>query len=306
MKDFVGIDIGGTNLRVARVSLDGEVKKLLSQPNPVDQGPRAVVECLASMVSLVGTKQELSGIGVGCPGPLSRAQRKIFQTPNLPGFDGFPLGAALEELCGLPVVIDNDAKCAGYAEKHFGSLKETRNAILLTLGTGIGGAVFVDDKMIYGKSDGACELGHITLYPDGKKCLCGNRGCFEQYASASAIEKRAQEIEPGTNNPLLFADAAAGREWALNVLRVVARDLAIGIASLVNIFDPERVVLGGGIFVSKQNTLCDMVNESLVGRCFESSRAGMRVVPAALGERAGVVGAASLCFTSFGQDRHRS
>jgi len=296
-----GVDLGGTNLRVALVSQEGKILSERRARTPIEEGPVATAELMNRLArdqlapSLANHR--VLGIGVGSPGPLSRAEKTIFQTPNLPGFDNFPLGKRVEELLGMPLWLDNDAKCATFGEAKFGAARGKRNVILLTFGTGIGGGVLADGRMIYGKSDGACELGHLTLHPEGRPCKCGNRGCFEVYVSATAVERRAIETAGRkVSNLELFQAEARGDSWATSCLVEIARDLAIGCASLVNIFEPEMIVFGGGLFSGGGGPLCSMVQENIRDRCFKSSQRGLEIVPSTLLGEAGVLGAASLVF----------
>jgi glucokinase len=300
MKTAIGIDLGGTNMRVALVHESGEVRAIAKRRTPTAEGPEQTAIEMTEMIDALKaehTKAEVLGVGIGSPGPLSRTEKMIFQTPNLPGFDCYPLGKKVEELSGHPVWLDNDAKCATYGEGLFGVARGLRNYILLTFGTGIGSGIIVDGKMIYGKSDGACETGHMTLYPEGLLCKCGNRGCFEQYCSATAIHRRAGQVtgrEITTRE--VFLAFEAGEAWAKNILSDVAHDLAVATASLVNIFDPEAVVFGGGVFTTGGGPLVPRVRELIKTRCFKSSQQGLRIEASTLTGNAGVLGAASLVF----------
>jgi len=168
---------------------------------------------------------------------------------------------------------------------------------LLTFGTGIGGGVFIEGKMLYGKSDGACEIGHMTIHPGGKPCNCGNRGCFEEYCSGTAIGRRGSEAFNQKIEALrVFQCFESGDLWARKVLEDVSTDLAIALASLTNIFDPELIVLGGGIFSSGGGPLIPWTIERMHGRCFESLMQGLEIKASALDGEAGVLGAASLHF----------
>lgn len=300
VKAAFGIDLGGSNVRVALVNEHGKILASERAETPSKQAPEATVQ---TMVRLCGKLRneaqsrgvQLVGVGIGSPGPLSRVEKKIFQTPNLPGFEDFPIGRRMEELTGLRVELDNDAKSACYGEAKFGAAKGLNNFILMTFGTGIGGGVFVDGKMVYGKTDGACEIGHMTLHPNGKLCLCGNRGCFEQYCSARAFERRASEFaKREIRAPEVFQELLKGVEWASQMLRSFTSDLAIATASLVNIFDPEAVIFGGGLFTTGGGPLCEWVQEDISSRCFRSSQKNLKIIPSSLAGNAGILGAASL------------
>ncbi len=288
-------------MRVAVVSGAGKILEQLKDKTPVHEGPEATAVLMSQMIAkLQKNHPSLKGVGIGSPGPLSRQEKKIFQTPNLPGFDGFPLGTRVEKLTSLPVILEHDSKCAAFGEKYFGQALNVRNIVLLTFGTGIGGGVFVDDKMVYGKSDGACEIGHMTLFPDGIHCPCGNRGCLERYVSALAIERRAQE-ESGKEwkNVELFEAYKSGDAFAKSFLKKIATELSIGIASLVNIFEPDMIVLAGGLFTSGGGPIPELLRAGIENRCFASSRKNLKIVASTLGGDAGVLGAAGRVFAEI-------
>lgn len=300
MRFAIGVDLGGTNMRAALVREDGHIVAMEKRKTPVESGPEATARGIAEMAVNLKTANanlRIEGLGVGSPGPLSRTEKKVFKTANLPGFEGYPIGYKIEEYSGLIVQLDNDAKCAAYGEGQFGAAKGLKNYILMTFGTGIGGGILVDGKMIYGKSDGACEVGHFTLYPDGELCGCGNRGCFEKYASASAIQRRSEEyFSQRLNARQVFEKLQQGDKQAEALLRLIARDIALGTASLVNLFDPEAVIFGGGIFVEGGGPMIGWIREGMKDRCFESSQKGLKLEASALSGHAGMLGAASLVF----------
>jgi glucokinase len=298
MRASVGVDLGGTNLRAALVLENGEILAVKSGRTPVQAGPIATVDLIAALVGELCVEAKnltIVGVGVGSPGPLNRKERKIFQTPNLPGFENFPIGAELEARVKKPVCLEHDAKCAALGELFFGVAREAKHAVFLTFGTGIGGAVLAEGELLHGKSDGAGELGHMTLYPGGRTCHCGNTGCFEEYVSATALERRGAEAAGRkVSNPEIIQAYEKGEVWANLLLKSFAKDVAIGVASLANIFEPELVVLSGGLFTSGGGPLCSLVTAGLEGRCFASTRLGLRVVSSSLQGTAGVLGAATL------------
>lgn len=307
MKLAIGIDLGGTNMRVALVDYSGKILKSASEKTPVQSGPRKTMERLAAMTKELLGSDEALGVGVGSPGPLSRQRRFIYESPNLPGFENFPLGESLEKLSGLPVWLDGDAKCATYGEWCFGAATRMKNFILLTFGTGVGGGIISEARMIYGQKDGAGELGHLTLYPDGRPCNCGNLGCLEQYLSAVALSRRGGEALGRVTNPQeIFESFAKHEEWAQLTLKSFARDIAIALASLANIFNPEAFVLGGGIFSTGGGPLVSLIEGEMKDRCFASTLEGLKILPSALAGNAGVLGAASLVFRAFEPDPHQS
>jgi glucokinase len=300
MKLAIGVDLGGTNLRAALVQENGEVLQLLREKTPVKEGPKATAHLIARMSlelnRLAGSKAVV-GIGLGSPGPLARREKKILQTPNLPGFDGFPMGEEIEREAQLEVFLDNDAKCAAFGEGYFGQAKNVKDFVFLTFGTGVGGGVISSGQMIYGKSDAACELGHVTLYPNGLPCKCGNHGCIEQYVSASAIKERATLAAGSVKNSVdLLESQKRGEAWAIKTLHEVVVDISIACASFVNVFDPSMIVFGGGVFATGGGPICEMVRDEIKNRCFKSSQMGLKIVPSSLGGNSGVLGAASLVF----------
>lgn len=293
----IGIDLGGTNLRAALVNHDGKILVKDKCKTPKEEGPEATVRAMAELVKNVRGEHVVKGIGIGSPGPLSREKRMIFQTANLPGFDRFPMGDLLEELSGLPVKIDNDAKCATYGEARFGAAQGKKNFILMTFGTGIGGGIFVDGGMVYGKSDGACEIGHMTLYPNGRQCQCSNRGCVEQYISASAFKRRAQEkCGEDLGGKEILDRVEAGEKWARELLEEFSKDVAMATASLVTVFNPELIVFGGGLFTSGGGPILEKTKEHLPNRGYKSLLDDITLTASSLEGNAGVLGAASLAW----------
>jgi glucokinase len=298
----VGIDLGGTNLRVALVQKDGQIIEKIDKSTEAALGPDALTSKMALAIEQLATKRALRskdilGVGIGSPGPLSRSERKIFQTPHFPGFENFPLGESVEKLCGLKVLLDNDANCAAAGEEMFGAAKGKQNFVLLTFGTGIGGGIFCDGRMIYGKSDGAGELGHILLYPDGERCACGRIGCFEQYCSATAMTRRgAQALGREIKLPELFLEFESGNPKARECLSTIARDIAKAVGDYVNIFDPEMVVLGGGAFSTGGGPLFPLIEKYLPEEAFKSSLKNMKLCTSSLKGNAGVLGAAAMVF----------
>jgi glucokinase len=245
---------------------------------------------MAAAIAQVDPDQQAAAIGVGTPGPADAAGRIARVAINLAGWHDVPLADWLEAKTGRPTVIANDANCAGMGEAWLGAGRWYRNLILLTLGTGVGGAIILDGKLFVGHHGTAGELGLITLNPDGPPCNSGNQGSLEQYASVQAIRRRTG-MEPDE----LGALALAGNPQALEFWQHYGRDLGAGLASLIYVLTPEAIVLGGGVSASADFFFPAMQAE-IERRVLPSSRAGLQVLRAELGNQAGMVGAAKLAW----------
>jgi len=311
---IVGIDLGGTNIAVGCVSEDGtKVRGLISEPTRSDLGPDGVV---ARMVETAKRSMEklqaeekgatVTGVGVGAPGPLDFHRGVVLLAPNL-GWKDMPLRARISEGLGRPAALDNDANCAALGEWWQGAAKGSDHALAVTIGTGIGGGVILHGKIYHGASDCAGELGHTTIDMDGRRCACGNYGCLEAYASGPAIALRAAEaIQSGYDSSLrtlvggdlgkitaqtVYDAAAEGDELALEVVRDTATYLGAGIANFLNIFNPEVVVVCGGVTAAGERLFGPMQRE-VARRAFKPAVAACRIVPGTLPGTAGVIGAA--------------
>ena len=312
MKLAIGIDLGGTNIKGGVVNEEGRVLELHSIPTQAHEGPDSVISRRARLAGELRGKApgSLLGMGVGSPGPLDPTDGVIYTTPNMPGWENYPMKKRLEEKMRLPVVVENDANCAALAEYWRGAGQNSHTMILLTLGTGIGGGIVRNGQLVNGEHVAAGEIGHMVINFDGPKCGCGNHGCLEAYTGASGIVKRAWEVleKPGTVSvlremagddklgltPAMISEAAGkGDGVALNVLRETGRLLGVGIVSLVNIFAPETVILGGGVSAAGE-VLFSSVREEVRRKAMPPGNERVHIVPAAMGNSAGVVGAAGL------------
>lgn len=312
---ILGIDIGGTNLVVGAVAEDGS--ELLApgiQPTRPDEGADRVLERIAALarasireVTSLVPGAEVLGVGVGAPGPLDTREGVIFLTPNL-GWVDLPLRQRLADLLGLPTTLDNDANCAVLGEWWRGAARGARHAIGFTIGTGIGGGIIVDGRLFHGASDCAGEFGHMTIDPAGRRCNCGNYGCLEAYASGPAIALRAVEaIESGAESripayaggdlggvtaQMVYQAAQDGDDLAREVVRETARYLGTGVANLVNVFNPEVVVICGGVTLAGERLFAPLRQE-VNRRAFRPAVQACRIVPGELTGTAGVYGAAA-------------
>ncbi|HEX5005232.1 MAG TPA: ROK family protein [Gemmatimonadales bacterium] len=313
--DFVlGIDVGGTNLVAGCVSGDGaRLEGLFTEPTRAEEGADGVVARMLalgrrSMAALAKAVPGavVAGVGVGAPGPLDTRRGVVLLTPNL-GWVDFPLRDRVAEGLGLPTALDNDANCAVLGEHWRGAARGTRHAIGITIGTGIGGGIIQDGRLFHGASDCAGEIGHTTIELNGRRCGCGNYGCLEAYASGPAIALRAVEaVERGAESSLrtlveadkrsvtaqvVYEAATAGDPLAREVVQDTARILGAAIANLVNVFNPEVVVVCGGVTLAGESLFAPLRRE-VTRRAFRPAVEVCRIVPGALTGSAGVYGAA--------------
>lgn len=288
--EVIGIDLGGTAIKLGRFREDGTCLESLSVATPQPATPTAVVEAIAIAISQLTLDKQILAIGVGTPGPTDAEGRIARVAINLSGWQDVPLAELLEAKTGYPTVLANDANCAGLGEAWLGAGRRFRNLILLTLGTGVGGAIILDGKLFTGHQGTAAELGLITLNPDGPMCNSGNQGSLEQYLSVGAI-KRLTGKEPAE----LGFMAKEGDKFALEFWEAYGRDLGIGLASLIYVLTPEAIVIGGGISASADFFFPTAIAE-FERRVLPSSRAGLQLLVAELGNQAGMVGAAKLAW----------
>jgi glucokinase len=309
---IVGVDVGGTNVVVGTVAEDGsEVLGVVSEPTLSEQGADAVVERIvklarASMAQATG--KEISGVGIGSPGPLDTKRGIVLLTPNL-GWVNMPLRDRVARALDLPATLDNDANCAIFGEWWRGAARGVDHVVGLTIGTGIGGGIILGGEIYHGASDVAGELGHMTIEWNGRRCKCGNYGCLEAYASGPAIAARAIEgIEAGAETTLpeyvrgdlskltaqvIYEAAHDGDVYALDVVRETAKILGAGVANIINIFNPQVVVICGGVTLAGEKLFVPLASE-VKRRAFKPAVDVCRILPGALPGTAGVYGAAAV------------
>ena len=312
MRYVVGIDLGGTNIVVGTVAEDGsELVGLVSEPTLPEQGGDAVIGRIvklarASMAAARG--REIAGVGSGSPGPLDTKTGVVILTPNL-GWVNMPLRDRVADGLKLPTMLDNDANCAIYGEWWRGAAQGVSHVIGLTIGTGIGGGIVLGGEIYHGASDVAGEIGHMTIEANGRQCKCGNQGCLEAYASGPAIAARAVEgIEAGAKTALpqyvggdlsrvtaqvVYEAANDGDAFALEVVHETAKLLGAGVASIVNIFNPNVVVICGGVTQAGEKLFGPLTSE-VHHRAFKPAWEVCRIVPGTLTGTAGVYGAAAV------------
>ncbi|MBI2073740.1 MAG: ROK family protein [Gemmatimonadetes bacterium] len=315
MRVIIGVDLGGTNIVVGAVPEDGSrVYALASERTPVQQGAEAVVQVIVRMIGacVEGTRREapgaeVAGVGVGAPGPLDTKRGIVIFAPNLT-WRNMPLRDRIADAVQLPSTLDNDANCAVFGEWWQGAARGARFVVGLTIGTGVGGGIVLDGQLFHGASDVAGEIGHTSIDLNGRRCKCGNYGCIEAYASGPAIAARAVEgLQAGAtsklaqyvNGDLKAIDAQVvyrashdGDDFAKEVVRDTARFLGATIASVVNLLNPEVVVICGGVTLAGEQLFAPL-REEVRRRAFEPAVAACRIVPGALTGTAGVYGAAA-------------
>jgi glucokinase len=313
----VGVDIGGTNVVVGLVPFAGGSSLALhSRLTDGQRGGDAVVEDIGMMADAVireglaahgGDRRRVVGVGIGCPGPLDLEAGAVIATPNL-GWAGYPIRDRIATRLELPAALDNDANCATYGEWWQGAGRGTRHMAGVTLGTGIGGGLICNGQLLRGASSTAGEFGHTTIDFNGRRCACGNYGCLEAYASGPNIALRAREgIEAGCESAIgklvdgdlslitariVYEALIAGDEYAHEIILETARLLGVGVANTVNMYNPEVVVLMGGVAHAGEHLLAPLRAE-VKRRAFAVAEKACRIVPGEL-DAPGVVGAAGV------------
>ena len=324
----IGIDLGGTNLRIAAYTQASGLLETILLPTRLAAGRHAVVEdmcgAIRTLLARYGTQYELTDIGVGTPGPLELPAGRLHHLPNFPGWDGFELKTEIQKQLGRPILIDSDANLAALAEFALGRGRSlgVDSLCMLTLGTGVGNGIILNNKVWHGVHGMAGEAGHATVYTDGPACGCGSNGCLEMYASATAVVRMANERLVSGEAPALVQNtpwsarslslaADAGNKDAAKVYADAGRALGIGLAALVNTLNLPLYVVGGGL-VQAWHLMEATIFEELLHRSYiyrltapgseiarEHPGGATRVLPAELGPDAGLLGACILPFSNL-------
>ncbi len=291
----IGIDIGGSAIKLGCYDVNGHCYQSLSVPTPQPATPAAVLALLVNSLPQIAPDFKLiKGIGIGLPGPVDGTGRISQIAINLKDWQNVALAQQLEIEIDLPVIMANDANCAGLGEVWLGAGQGLGNVIVLTLGTGVGGAIILNGQLFVGHHGAAGELGLITLNPDGPDCNSGNNGSLEQYLSIQAIRR-----ETGLDPAELAQKAIEGDQIACQFWQQYGRLLGAGLASLIYVLTPEAIILGGGISAAAALFLPSTQAE-IERRVLPQSRVGMQLLLAKLGNQAGTIGAAKLAIQTFG------
>jgi glucokinase len=310
-RDFVlALDIGGTKVAAGVVGPDGETRSFQVAPSRTERGPEAVLADLFQLgresVEQSGVPwTEITAVGIGCGGPLDAAEGILLAPPHLPGFRDVPVAALAEKAFERPALLENDGTAAAAAEQRFGAGVGVRNMVYLTISTGVGGGAVIDGRLYRGAAGNGGEFGHVTIDWRGRVCRgCGRRGCLEAYVSGTSISERASEgMDAASSLAALgtptaadvVSGAVAGDAYARSVWDETIEALACGLTSIVNLFEPELVVLGGGVTRAGE-LLIGPVREAVRAQAMAPAGRTVDIVPAALADRVGVVGAAAIVF----------
>jgi glucokinase len=295
-KRVIGVDLGGTKILAGIVDRDGSVERRRENPTPVGSEDALLAGLDEAVQELLD--EDIAAIGFGLPSPIDQQTGRAQQAVNIPLDAGVPFRDRMKEKFGLPVAIENDANAATYAEFHFGAGREVRTMVMLTLGTGCGGGVVFDGRLYRGWA----EFGHIVIVYDGLPCqgTCTGRGHLEPYVTGVAATKLAQaEFGPAVDSHRLVRLATEGEPRAVEILDGIGRHLGAGIGSLVNIFNPELVVIGGG-FAAAGDFILDPAREIVAREGLAGAGKRVRIVRAELGTAAGLIGAGLVAFDALG------
>lgn len=312
MSFAIGIDIGGTHFRLAVVDEKGKYGIIKKFPTESHLGPHRIIDRVLSAISEVAAVApgKLAGVGVGIAGAVDHIKGVVRFSPNLPGWNYIPIAEIMQTRLRCPVAVDNDANLIAFGEKRFGAGRPYENFLLITLGTGVGGGLILRNEIWHGCGT-AGEIGHMTIERLGARCKCGNYGCLETIASANGLVRMAREgLKSGKVGPLaqqISSDPAAlsarliaamadqGEQWAVELFQEFGKALGIAIANVMNLLCLEAIIIGGGISEAWE-LFIDPLHTEYARRVMPETKADVPVVPWALKDAAGIVGAAALIF----------
>ena len=320
---LVGVDLGGTNVRIGIVSPKGRVLKKEEYPLDLSQGGLKIVEGLISNLEnfvqkKIGKNDQLLGIGMGIAGAMDMKKGRIINSPNIPDLNGFGIREFIQKRMQSPIAIENDANAFALGEGWVGAAKGSSYYCGITLGTGVGGGIVINEEILHGSGGKASEVGHMVVDPEGPLCGCGGRGCLEVYASATGIKRMAMEaIAKGEGAGIVkraggkveevtaekvFEAAQSGDKAAQKIFHKMGRFLGLGIVNLIHLFDPEKIVIGGKASRA-WDSFIKTTMEVVMERVMEGSREKVEIVQAKCGDDAGVLGAAFVALKKHGGHR---
>lgn len=314
MKKYrIGVDIGGTNIKIALVDFDGKIIYSNTTPTRAEMGYEAGVNNIKQAIKdlMQETNQDsktIEAIGFGLPGQIDYKEGVVKNLPNIPGWVNIPLGKIIEEEFSIPTRLDNDVRCAALGELNFGAGKGCENLICITIGTGIGSGIVLNGKLVRGASNAAGEIGHIKMdLNGGPLCGCGDYGCFEAYASGPSIVSMAKEYISGGKSakykemaadgiitPYLVAQAALqGDAVSIQIFKQMGKIIGTGLSSVINLLNPEKIIIGGGV-ADAGEILLEPIRNTVIERAMPIQAHAVAIVPAQLANAAGVIGASLL------------
>lgn len=310
---MAGVDLGGTKILSAVTTPDGRILGSYRCPTEAAQGPDAVIERMVASVRRAAAKADLRegdlrGVGICAPGPCDLRRQVVTHPPNLPGWNDVPVSRMVGEALGLPALLENDANAAAYGEYRFGAGRPYRHMVYITISTGIGGGLIIDGSIYTGASGGAGEVGHMTLEEKGPLCGCGRRGHLEALASGTAIAREADALLNKGRCPVLARLVKKGRPLNAETVHLAAQQgdadargvieraghyLGLGLANIINLFNPQAIVIGGGL-VGMGDMILGPARAAARKQSFAECFSDVKILKARLRERAGVRGVAAL------------
>ncbi len=314
MKKYrIGVDVGGTNVKIALVDLDGKIAYSNTVPTRAEMGYEAGVNNIKQAIKDImqesnQSSKTIEAIGFGLPGQIDYKEGVVKNLPNIPGWVDIPLSKIIEDEFQIPTKLDNDVRCAALGELNFGAGKGCENLICITVGTGIGSGIILNGKLVRGAANAAGEIGHIKMQMNGGPlCGCGDYGCFEAFASGPAIVTMAKEYISGGKSakykematdgiitPYIVAQAALqGDTVSIQIFKQIGKIIGIGLASVVNLLNPEKIIIGGGV-ADAGEILLEPIRQTIQDRAMPIQANSVKVVPAQLANAAGVIGASLL------------
>lgn len=314
----IGMDIGGTFIKAALINRRGHILARIKRPTEASLGRIQMIDHIFSAIRTLETnplsRGRVSAVGIGVAGIIDFRQGVVSVSPNFPGWKNFPIQKMLSQRIGPPIFIENDANAAALGEKWMGAAKDVQDFCFITLGTGVGGGLVLGGEIWHGADGMAGEIGHMTIDPNGPRCGCGSRGCLEVYASANALQRMVLEAGAAGRNSRFFRDikpsaingesvhraAQKGDRISRKAFARVGSALGIGISNLINLLNLEKVVLGGGLSAAWRFFI-PALREEVKRRAFQAPARRARIVRAAVGEDAGVLGAAFIAWQGLGR-----
>ncbi len=314
MKKYrIGVDIGGTNIKIALVDFEGKIIYSNTTPTRAEMGFEAGVANIKQAIKDLmqetnETAKTIEAIGFGLPGQIDYKAGMVKNLPNIPGWVNIPLGKLIEDEFQIPTKLDNDVRCAALGELNFGAGKGCENLICITVGTGIGSGIVLNGKLVRGATNAAGEIGHIKMTLEkGPLCGCGDYGCFEAYASGPAIVSMAKDFISGGKSakykematdgiitPYIVAQAALqGDAVSIQIFKQIGEIIGIGLTSVINLLNPEKIIIGGGV-ADAGELLLEPIRKTIEERAMPIQKEAVKVVPAQLANAAGVIGASLL------------